>query len=87
MKNIPLFIPDIQDSDIEAVQTVLRSGMLVQGKNVEALEAAFCAITGASHAVAVSNGPVNWHSSGMRLCTSKNYNKNLISWLNTRRSK
>jgi len=61
MKNIPLFIPDIQDSDIEAVQTVLRSGMLVQGKNVEALEAAFCEITGAAHAIAVSNGTATLH--------------------------
>ncbi|MFN5250732.1 MAG: DegT/DnrJ/EryC1/StrS family aminotransferase [Bacteroidota bacterium] len=61
MKNIPLFIPDIQDSDIDAVQVVLRSGMLVQGKNVEALEAAFCEITGAAYAVAVSNGTATLH--------------------------
>ncbi len=61
MKNIPLFIPDIQDSDIAAVQDVLRSGMLVQGKYVEQLEAAFCEITGAAHAVAVSNGTATLH--------------------------
>ncbi|MCC7298736.1 MAG: DegT/DnrJ/EryC1/StrS family aminotransferase [Bacteroidia bacterium] len=58
---IPLFTPDIRESDIAAVSEVLRTGMLVQGKQVELLEAAFCEITGAKHAVAVSNGTATLH--------------------------
>lgn len=58
---IPLFTPDIQESDIDAVAAVLRSGMLVQGKNVQLLEERFCEITGANNAVAVSNGTATLH--------------------------
>lgn len=58
---IPLFTPDIRESDIEAVSNVIRSGMLVQGKNVQLLEEKFCEITGAAHAVAVSNGTATLH--------------------------
>ncbi|MCC7297453.1 MAG: DegT/DnrJ/EryC1/StrS aminotransferase family protein, partial [Bacteroidia bacterium] len=58
---IPLFTPDIRESDIAAVSEVLRTGMLVQGKQVELLESAFCEITGAKHAVAVSNGTATLH--------------------------
>lgn len=58
---IPLFTPDIREVDIEAVTSVLRSGMLVQGKQVELLEQKFCEITGAKHAVAVSNGTASLH--------------------------
>ncbi len=38
MKFIPLMVPDIREEDIEAVARVLRSGMLVQGEQVAALE-------------------------------------------------
>lgn len=58
---IPLFTPDIREEDILAVSDVLRSGMLVQGKQVELLERKFCEITGAKHAVAVSNGTASLH--------------------------
>lgn len=58
---IPLFTPDIREEDILAVNDVLRSGMLVQGKQVEQLEKRFCEITGAKHAVAVSNGTASLH--------------------------
>ena len=60
-RNIPLLIPDIQPEDIQAVTDVLQSGMLVQGKQVEAFEANVTAITGAHHAVAVSNGTATMH--------------------------
>jgi dTDP-4-amino-4,6-dideoxygalactose transaminase len=53
--HIPMFVPDIQEQDIALATDVIRSGMLVQGANVALLEAAFCKITGAKHAVAVSN--------------------------------
>ncbi len=53
---IPLASPDIRDPDIEAVVRILRSGMLVQGTEVQKLEDRFCGCTGAAHAVAASSG-------------------------------
>lgn len=53
---IPLVRPAIDDSDIEAVTRVLRSGRLVQGPEVEAFERALTRVTGSRHAVAVSSG-------------------------------
>jgi perosamine synthetase len=61
MKFIPLMVPDIREEDIEAVVRVLRSGMLVQGEQVAALEKQFAEYTGASHAIAVSNGTASLH--------------------------
>lgn len=59
MKNgdfIPLMVPDIRPQDIDAVAMVLRSGMLVQGEKVAALEAGFAQYIGIKNAIAVSNG-------------------------------
>jgi perosamine synthetase len=56
MDFIPLMVPDIREEDIDAVAEVLRSGMLVQGAKVEALEKSIAKYLGAKHAVAVSNG-------------------------------
>jgi perosamine synthetase len=53
---IPLTVPALGNDEIAAVERVLRSGMLVQGKEVQAFEAALCAFTGRKHAVAVANG-------------------------------
>src|SRR5689334_3836396 len=61
MDFIPLGRPDITDQDIEAVASVLRSGMLVQGVNVNALENSFCDHTGAGHAIAAANGTATLH--------------------------
>jgi dTDP-4-amino-4,6-dideoxygalactose transaminase len=61
MKFIPLMVPDIREEDIEAVARVLRSGMLVQGEQVAALEKRFAEYTGASHAIAVANGTASLH--------------------------
>ncbi len=58
---IPLMIPDIQQQDIDAVNEVLRSGMLIQGKKVEALEEQIAAYLGVKHAIAVSNGTATLH--------------------------
>lgn len=58
---IPLMIPDIRQEDIEAVNEVLRSGMLVQGEKVEALEKSISAYLGIKHAIAVSNGTASLH--------------------------
>lgn len=54
-------VPDIREEDIEAANKVLRSGMLIQGVNVEALEKNIAAYIGMKHAVAVSNGTATLH--------------------------
>ncbi len=60
-KFIPLMVPDIQQQDIDAVVNVLKSGMLVQGTNVEALETTISDLLNAKHAIAVSNGTASLH--------------------------
>jgi len=61
MDFIPLARPGINEADIERAVEVLRSGMLVQGKNVEAFEKAFAKLHGVEHAIAVSNGTATLH--------------------------
>jgi len=56
MNMIPLASPDLREEDIQGAVRVLRSGMLVQGPEVAALEAGLASFTGASHAIAASNG-------------------------------
>lgn len=58
---IPLMIPDIRQEDINAVTEVLQSGMLIQGRKVEALEQQLAAYLGVKHAIAVSNGTATLH--------------------------
>lgn len=53
---IPLTIPALGAEEIAATERVLRSGMLVQGKEVLAFEAALAQQTKRKHAIAVSNG-------------------------------
>jgi len=61
MDFIPLGRPDINDQDIESVAGVLKSGMLVQGANVQKLETAFANYHTVTHAIAVSNGTATLH--------------------------
>jgi perosamine synthetase len=58
---LPLARPDIREEDIELVNSVLRSGMLVQGSYVEKLENSFAQYHGVKHAIAVSNGTASLH--------------------------
>lgn len=58
---IPLAKPNITEKDIELVSSVLRSGMLVQGKYVNELENEFVKFTQVSFAAAVSNGTATLH--------------------------
>lgn len=58
---IPLAKPALVDKDIEAVAEVLRSGMLVQGRYVEQLEAGFAEMHQVPHAIAVSSGTAALH--------------------------
>ncbi len=60
-KFIPLASPDITDEDIACVVKVLKTGMLVQGENVLALEKSFTNYHNNSHAIAVSNGTATMH--------------------------
>ncbi len=54
-------IPDIQQQDIDAVVKVLKSGMLIQGKEVELLEKNIANYLGVKHAIAVANGTASLH--------------------------
>jgi perosamine synthetase len=58
---IPLASPDIRDEDISEAVSVLKSGMLVQGVKVEALEKTFSDYLQTSNAIAVSNGTATLH--------------------------
>lgn len=61
MQFIPLGKPDITEKDIEAVVKVLKTGMLIHGENVQALEKAFANFHNVDHAIAVSNGTATLH--------------------------
>lgn len=58
---IPLMSPDIRNSDIENVIRVLKSGMLVQGKEVIHLEDSFSKFISVKHSIAVSSGTAALH--------------------------
>ena len=58
---IQLASPDIWETDIEAVSAVLRTGNLVQGKQVEHLENNLAKYLGVPHCVAVTNGTATLH--------------------------
>jgi dTDP-4-amino-4,6-dideoxygalactose transaminase len=55
MLSIPITRPAIGDAEIEAVASVLRSGFLVQGPQVEEFERLVAEATECEHAVALSN--------------------------------
>ena len=63
MKTIPFSSPDIQDSDLKAVESVIRSGWLAHGKYSEKLEELFCEYTNAKYATTVSNCTAGLHLS------------------------
>jgi dTDP-4-amino-4,6-dideoxygalactose transaminase len=54
-------VPGIEQEDIDALVTVLRSGMLIQGPRVEEFENNIARYLGVRHAVAVSNGTATLH--------------------------
>lgn len=60
---IRLARPDIDQEDIAAVAEVLRSGFLVQGRQVAAFESQVAGLAGASHGVAVANCTAALHLS------------------------
>lgn len=54
-------VPDIQQHDIDAVVSVLRTGMLVQGEKVLQLENQVAGYLGSKYAIAASNGTATLH--------------------------
>ena len=68
---IPLASPDIRDEDLNSVNTVLRSGNLVQGKQIETLEKKICDYLGVSNCIMVSNGTSSLHLSLLALGIGK----------------
>jgi len=60
---IRLSKPYIEKKDIDAVDQILQSGFLVQGKTVESFENAIAQYTGAKYAIAVSNCTAALHLS------------------------
>ncbi len=57
-RHIPIARPIIANEELKAIEEVLRSGMLAQGKAVDEFENLFSAYIGAKNAIAVSNGTV-----------------------------
>jgi perosamine synthetase len=53
---VPMVRVDVAEEDIQAAVAVMRSGMLAQGRNVEAFEKRFAEMTDAPHAAACANG-------------------------------
>lgn len=64
---IPLMIPEVQQNDIDAVVSVLNTGMFVQGPRVEEFENKVASYLGIKHAIAVSNGTASLHLALMAL--------------------
>jgi perosamine synthetase len=58
---IPIAKPWILESDIDAVSAVLRTGMLVQGQEVDKLEKAVADYLDVKQVIAVSNGTATMH--------------------------
>jgi len=61
MERIRMSYPEIDDSDVQAVVEVLRSGTLSLGTKIVAFENAICQYLGMQHAVAVSSGTAALH--------------------------
>jgi len=55
--------PELTDADREAVNRVMQTPNLSMGPEIEAFERAFCALTGANHAIGVNSG-----TAGLHLC-------------------
>ncbi len=59
---IPISRPEIGSEEIEAVKSVLESGMLAQGAVVEEFEHRFASLVGVEHAIATNSGTSALHT-------------------------
>lgn len=59
---IPISKPNIDQNEKDAVMAVLNSGIIASGPKVKEFEAAFAAMAGVKHAIAVSNGTCSLHT-------------------------
>jgi len=59
---IPIAKPQIDETEIQAVSDVLRSGMIAQGQRVADFEQAFADYNGVDHAIAVNSGTAALHA-------------------------
>lgn len=62
MEPIPVARPSVGQEEIDAVVSVLKSGMLASGDRVAELERTFAGYCGAAHAVAINNGTAALHA-------------------------
>lgn len=80
MKKIPYGRHFVDEADVEAVNAVLREGLITQGPKLEEFEQTIATYVGAKYAVAVSNGTAALHiacgaagfKSGDKVVTSPN---------------
>jgi dTDP-4-amino-4,6-dideoxygalactose transaminase len=63
LMKIRMSSPDLTDADRQAVWDVVNTPNLSMGPKIEAFERAFCALTGAQHAIGVNSG-----TAGLHLC-------------------
>ena len=61
--NIPLFDPDLGQSEADALADVIRSKWLTMGELTTRFESEFSAFLGCRHGIAVSNGTAALHIS------------------------
>ncbi|MEZ5336520.1 MAG: DegT/DnrJ/EryC1/StrS family aminotransferase [Methanolobus sp.] len=59
---IPIAKPQLDETEIQAVSDVLRSGIIAEGQFVADFEQAFAEYTGTEHAVAVNSGTAALHA-------------------------
>jgi len=70
---IPYSCQTIDDSDIESVINVLKSNFLTQGPACAQFEEALKTVTGAEHAIAVSNGTAALHLACLAMGADSNF--------------
>lgn len=64
---LPFSRPSMGDEELVAIQQVLASGWITTGPKNQALEEAFCTLTGNRHAIAVSSATAGMHVTLMAL--------------------
>jgi dTDP-4-amino-4,6-dideoxygalactose transaminase len=71
MWKVPLFDISFDETELEAVQAVIRSGWLTMGEMTKSFERSFAEFIGTRHAIAVSSGTAALHLANLALGLSK----------------